>query len=141
MTAQAITLNLPGPLYNRLKQRAEKSRRSIEAELLEVVATAVPAADELPADLNEAVSPLLLLDDNALWRAARSHLPQAAAAQLESLHLKRQREGLTESETQTLNGLVRQYERYMLVRAQATALLKQRGHKVDELIDKPAGTK
>ncbi|HLB45739.1 MAG TPA: hypothetical protein VJL59_01815, partial [Anaerolineales bacterium] len=100
----------------------------------EVVATAVPIADELPPDLAEAISPLALLDNEALWRAARSHLPAEAASQMEELHLKRQREGLSEAEQQTLAGLVRQYERAMLVRAQAAALLKQRGYDVSELI-------
>jgi len=134
MTVQTVTLNLPGALYNRLKHRAEQAHRSIEAELLEVVATAVPLADELPAELAEAIAPLALLDDEALRRAARSHLPAEVAAQLERLHLKRQREGLTESESQTLAGLVRQYERAMLVRAQAAALLKQRGRDVSDLV-------
>jgi len=134
MTVQPVTLNLPGPLYNRLKRLAEQAHRTVEAELLEVVATAVPVADELPADLVEAISPLALLDDEALWRAARSRLSPAVAAQMESLHLKRQREGLTEAEAQTLAGLVRQYERAMLVRAHAAALLKQRGHDVSGLI-------
>ena len=134
MAVQSITLNLPSALYNRLKRRAEQTRRTVEAELLEVVATAVPIADELPPDLAEAISPLALLDDEALWRAARSHLPAEAASQMEELHLKRQREGLSEAEQQTLAGLVRQYERAMLVRAQAAALLKQRGYDVSELI-------
>ena len=134
MAVQSITLNLPSALYNRLKRRAEQTRRTVEAELLEVVATAVPIADELPPDLAEAISPLALLDDEALWRAARSHLPAEAASQMEELHLKRQREGLSEAEQQTLAGLVRQYECAILVRAQAAALLKQRGHDVSELI-------
>ena len=134
MAVRSITLNLPSALYNRLKQRAEQTRRTVEAELLEVVATAVPIADELPPDLAEAISPLALLDDEALWRAARSHLPAEAASQMEELHLKRQREGLSEAEQQTLARLVRQYERAMLVRAQAAALLKQRGHDVSGLI-------
>jgi len=134
MTVQSITVNLPSALYNRLKRRAEQTRRTVEAELLEVVATAVPIADELPPDLAEAISPLALLDNEALWRAARSHLPAEAASQMEELHLKRQREGLSEAEQQTLAGLVRQYERAMLVRAQAAALLKQRGYDVSELI-------
>ena len=136
MTIQPVTLNLPSHLYNRLKRRAEQAHRTVEAELLEVVASAVPVADELPADLNEAISPLGLLNDEALWRAARSYLPAEAAAQMENLHLKRQREGLTGAEAQTLAGLVRQYERAMLVRAQAAALLKQRGHNVSELARK-----
>ena len=136
MSVQPITLNLPSALYARLQRRAAQSRRSIEAELLDVVAAAVPVADELPADLSEALSPLALLDDHALERAARSHLAPEAAAQLEELHLKRQREGLSESEAQTLAGLVRQYERAMLVRAQAAALLKQRGHNVPDLVER-----
>ncbi|HKZ86096.1 MAG TPA: hypothetical protein VJ793_20870 [Anaerolineae bacterium] len=141
MTVQSVTLNLPSALYARLKQRAERSRRTVEAELLEVVAAAVPIADELPVDLNEAISPLTLLDDDALWRAARSRLAPEAAADMERLHLKRQHEGLSEAEAQSLAGLVRQYERAMLVRAQAAALLKQRGFDVSELIADRKATK
>jgi len=134
MTVQPVILDLPRPLYNRLKRRADQARRTVEDELIQVVATAVPVGDELPADLDEAISPLSLLDDDALWRAARTHLPTEAAAQMENLHLKRQRKGLTEPEAQILTGLVRQYERTMLVRAQAAALLKQRGCDVSELL-------
>jgi hypothetical protein len=133
MTVQSVTLNLPSPLYERLKRRAEQAHRTVEAELLDVVVTAIPMGDELPSDLSEAISPLALLDDAALWRAACSHLPVEAATEMEHLHLKRQREGLTVSEAQVLAGLVRQYERAMLIRAQAAALLKQRGHDVSEL--------
>lgn len=134
MSVQPITINLPTILYSRLRRRAEQSRHTVEAELLEVVTTAVPVADDLPADLSEAISPLSLLNDAALWRAARSRLASETAAQLEVLHLKRQRDGLTATEEQILAGLVRQYERVMLVRAQAAALLKQRGQDVSELL-------
>lgn len=98
MSVQPVTVNLPTILYSRLRRRAEQSRHTVEAELLEVVTTAVPVADDLPADLSEAISPLSLLNDAALA------------------------------------GLVRQYERVMLVRAQAAALLKQRGQDVSELL-------
>lgn len=46
MTIQPVTSNLPAHLYNRLKRRAEQAHRTVEAELLEVVASAVPVADE-----------------------------------------------------------------------------------------------
>jgi plasmid stability protein len=134
MTVQAITLNLPETLYDWLKQRAEQTQRSIEDELLETVATAIPLTEELPDDLNEAISHLHLLDDQTLWRAARSHLSAEVATEMEQLHLKRQREGLTENETQILNNRVHQYEQTMLIRAQAAALLKQRGYDVSELV-------
>ena len=137
MTVQSVTLNVPSALYDRLERRAAQTHRTVEDVLLDASATAVPLADDLPPDLAEALSPLALLDDAALWRAARSHLSAEAAAELEALHLKRQREDLTDIETQTLARLVRQYERAMLVRAQAAALLKQRGYDVAEFI---AGT-
>jgi plasmid stability protein len=134
MTTQSLTLHVPESLFSRLKERADQSHRSVEAETLEVLATAVPPAEELPADFAEALDPLALLDDAALWEAARRRLAPEVATQLDELHLKRQREGLTEAERQTLATLVRRYELIMLVRAQAAAFLKQRGHDVHELL-------
>jgi plasmid stability protein len=137
MTVQSLTLNVPEALYHRLKRRAEQTHRPVEDEALDVLAAGVPVADELPPDLVEAISPLALLDDEALERAAGSRLAAEAAAQMEELHLKRQRQGLTDAEAQTLAALVRQYERAMLVRAQAAALLHQRGHDVTPLLTPP----
>ena len=134
MTIQVVTLHLPSSLYERLKRQAEQADRTIEAELLDVVTTAVPAEDLLPAYLEEAVTPLATLDDDALWQAARRHLPKKTATQIERLHLKRQQEGLTNTETESLADAMRQYERTMLVRARAAALLKQRGYDVSELL-------
>jgi hypothetical protein len=91
-------------------------------------------AEKRPADLEEALAPLTVLDDEALWRAARSQLVAEAAAELDELHRKAQREGLTEAETQTVAARVRQYEWAMLIRAQAAELLKQRGHDVSVLL-------
>jgi len=125
---------MPSTLYDRIKRRAEQAHRSIEAELLEAVAMAVPAADELSPDLAEAISSLAHLDDEILQRAARSHFSAEKAAELEVLHLKRQDEGLTEDEARRAAELTRQYERAMLIRAQAMALLMQRGYDVSGLI-------
>jgi plasmid stability protein len=133
MSSQSITLHLPDDLYMALKQRAEETHRTVEEELLDVVTARVPRPDALPDDLEEAISQLPLLRDDALWRAARSHLSTKAVGRIEALHFKRQREGLDESETQELAGLVRQYERAMLVRARAVALLAERGYDVSEL--------
>lgn len=134
VTTQSVTIRLPDSIYQQLKQLADRTRRSVEDELLEVVAAAVPVADELPEDLNGAISPLAALDDEALWRAARERFPSDAAERIESLGQKRGREGLTDAEAQEAAALVRQYERVMLVRARAAALLKQRGHDVSSLL-------
>ena len=86
MFTETLTLHLPDRLYARLQQRAQQSNRTLEAELLEVLSTAVPADESLPHPLAEEVSRLDDLDDAALWQAARSRLSAEKSAQLELLH-------------------------------------------------------
>lgn len=138
MATQSVTIQLPGPLYQQLRRRAEQSRRSVEDEVLEALAVAVPESDELPPELAEAISALALLDDDSLRLAARSHFSTESAEQLESLHEKRRTEGLTPEEERHVALLVRQYERAMLVRAHAARLLHERGHDVSHLLDDAA---
>lgn len=134
MTTQTVTLELPEALYEQIKAHAARTQRTVEAELLDIVVGAVPAVTDLPDDLAYAISQLSVLDDEALWRAARSHLSATAARKLERLNRKQQSEGLTDTERQTQATLLRQYERALLVRAQAASLLKQRGHDVSDLL-------
>ncbi len=134
MSTQTLTLHLPDRLYARLQLCAQQSNRTLEAELLEVLSTAVPADETLPYPLAEEVARLDDMDDAALWQAARSGLSVKASAQLEALHIKRQRESLSETDLRKLAELVSQYERSMLVRARAAAILKLRGHDVSGLV-------
>lgn len=90
--------------------------------------------NDLPADIAEAIAELYLLDDEALWRADRTFLAPEKAAEIEELHLKRQREELSASEAEALAARMKEYTRIMLVRARAAALLKQRGHDVSALL-------
>src|SRR5207249_3898785 len=61
MTIQTLTLNIPEPLYQRLKERAQRSNRPVEEETLDVLASVVPATDQLPAEFADAISQLTLL--------------------------------------------------------------------------------
>lgn len=133
MTLQTMTLDLPRPFYNRLKQRAERAQRTVEAELLEVAAVGMQAEEGLSPDLTQLVDSLRFLNDAELWRAAQSRLPTEVATQIEDLHLKRQFEGLTPNETEVLATLMRRYEQAILARAHAASLLKQRGYDVSIL--------
>jgi len=134
---QTLTLNVPGPLYDRLKHRAQRSNRTVEDETIDLLVAMMPTTDELSVDLAEAISHLSVLEDGSLWHAARAHLTPEDASRLEELHQKRQREGLDDTESRELPHLVRQFERFMLVRAQAAALLQQRGHDVSGLLNNP----
>jgi len=122
-----VTLELPGLLYQQLAHRAAEAHRSVEAELLDVVATAVPALDEAPSKLGDVVSSLAALDDEALLRAAESRMPAPLAARLEELNWKQQATGLNETESDEASRLVALYERTLLVRASAAKFLKDRG--------------
>lgn len=134
MPAHAITLHLPETLYERFRQRAEWSHRSLETELLEAVASAAPVGIELSPELIHAVEALEGLVDEELWRLARKAMSLEASQELEALHLKQRDEGLSQSEDAVRARLIQEYERTMLIRAQAAKLLKERGYDVSTLL-------
>jgi hypothetical protein len=134
MTAHAITLHLPETLYKRFRQRAEWSHRSLETELLDAVAAAAPVGDELSPELIEAVEALEDLKDEELWRLARQVMSREASQELEALHFKQRDKELSPPEDARRAKLIQEYERSMLIRAQAAKLLKDRGHAVSSLL-------
>jgi len=131
---EPITVNLPPIVYEHLKSKAEKTARSVEAELLDVLVNAIPLDEVLPDDMSKELASLSLLNDEALWDEAHRCLPAETANRLEMLHFKRQREGLSDDENQVLPALIRAYEAMMLRRAHAALLLKERGYDVDSLL-------
>jgi hypothetical protein len=134
MAAHAVTLRLPPPLFDHFQSRAERAHRSLEAELLDAVATAAADEEELPQDAARALRDLELLSDEELWRAARNRLSEDTRSQLEALNFKQQREELAPAEKETLEQLVHQYDQAVLLRAAAARLLKERGHEVSALL-------
>lgn len=132
MTTQTLTISIPEPIYERLRERAGATGRSVESEVLDLLATATSDDEGISVELREVLDSLALLDDEALWRAARMRLPDDISARLEALHLKRQRNGLIKAEEQETALHLRQYERTMLIRAHAAVLLKQRGFDVSD---------
>lgn len=135
MSAHAITLELPGPLYEHFKRRVERTHRSLEAELLDAVANAASVEDdELSPELLEALDAMTDLDDSELWQIARKTMASADSRRLEALHFKQRDEGLDADEDTDRRKLIQEYERTMLMRAQAARLLKERGRDVSGLV-------
>jgi plasmid stability protein len=133
MSPQTLTISMPANLYSRLKQCADVTQRSVEEELLELLTGAL-ADHTVPRDLAETAASLSSLDDARLWQVARGQLTDEASRELEALHWKRQREGLDPDEQQRTIELERLFDRIVLLRSQAAALLKQRGHDVGPLV-------
>ena len=134
MTAHAITLHLPEALYDHFKKRVKWTHRSLEDELLDAVASAASMEEELSPELTGAVEALEGLSDDELWRLARKTMPREASQKLEVLHFKQQDEGLDREEDATRAKLIHEYERTILIRAQAARLLKERGHDVSRIV-------
>lgn len=133
--SRTVTVDLPGEVYERLQQHADQARRPLEAELLDVILSALQQ-DALPDALTATLDQLRLLDSQTLQQMARSHLSTEESAQLEDFNLKQQAEGPDTHERQWRDDLLRQYERTVLIRAEAAGLLKERGIEIGTLVQR-----
>jgi plasmid stability protein len=133
MVQQTVTVHLPDVIYRQVQQRASRMRHSVEDELVAVVAAVLPTLDDLPSDIADKMAQLAFLADDELWRMARASLTPQESDQMQSLMFKRQSEGLTLQEQREAEHLLHRYDQTMLVRAQAAALLQERGHDISSL--------
>jgi len=133
MALQTVTMHLPEMLYRQVARRAQRMRRSVEDELVEVVSTAMPTMEALPSDIVDDLEQLTYLTDAEMWEAARTTLPRQNSERMQALVLKRQGVRLTAIEERELKRLTHLADRAMLVRAQAAVLLKERGHNIASL--------
>jgi len=122
---QSVVIDLPEDIYSKYKQRAEQMQRTVEAEIIEVIAKATPAKDELSTELEGLVTQLAFLEDKALTRIAQSKFPKKNSIKIESLHFKRQNEGFDEVENSQLAALMKKFERWFVLRNEALGLLMQ----------------
>ncbi len=133
MTDRTVTVTMPPALYEQLQQRAAQRQRSLEDELVLPLAAMMPPDAGRPADMANTVTSLGALDDTTLWQLARSRVADEDAARLAELGDKRQRVGLSSDELHEAEELIQRHDRVLVVRAEAAALLKQRGHDVSSL--------
>lgn len=131
-SAHQVILNLPAPLYQRVRRTAESMRRSVEDVLLDSVATALPPLTGLPDEVSDDLASLAFLNDSALWDVARSMLPAEHHHRMEELLAKKSQGRLNKQEQQVLDQLVQDYETLVLRRSQAALLLQRRGYDMSD---------
>lgn len=129
-----ITVELPEDVYVRLKERAARTHRSVESALRDLAATAARIDGELSPNIELKLALMALMDDGELLQAAQSRLSKRDVKRLESLHLRRQSNGLNDEEALESRHLSEQYDYVVLIRSQALFLLQQRGHDVNKLL-------
>lgn len=131
-----VHVPLPRPLFQRLQRIAEVTNRSVEDVLTTTVNAALPPMPDIPADLDEELAAMALFNDESLKAAARSSLAAAQQERLAQLSHVGGERSLTGAEQQELQHLLDLYDRAVLRRAKALAILAQRGYDIDVVGDK-----
>lgn len=131
MTVQNVTLALPEELYIRFQQTAQATRQSLADTLLHALRVGSPPRwEDAPPSFQSELAVLDRLDDNALWRIARSQRSAADTTHLAELIEKNTDDTLSETELQELEQLCYEADLFMLRKAHAAALLHWRGHTI-----------
>ncbi len=131
MTATSVTLQLPEYLYVRLQHAAQAMRQPLNEVLVRAVEVGSPPVwDDVPAAFQADLAALDRLDDESLWRVARSTQLDQDASRYQDLLDKNANGIITAGERAELTDLRIEADRFMLRKAHAAALLRWRGHQV-----------
>ena len=122
-----LELELSPALEDALSARARVNSRSLEDEARRLLQAS------LNLDLVNEREQLTVLDDTELWRVASRRVSSDESEQVQELIDRHKTVGLTTAEAEALERLQRYAQRVLLLRAEAAALLKVRGHDVSRL--------
>jgi plasmid stability protein len=132
MAEPTVTLTLPRAVYDALQHRAHQHQCRLEDEATLTLTAATGAGVELPDVLAAAIDALATLDDETLRHVSQSQPTVEDGILLDALVDKRRRQGLYPGEERRLAEVLDRYDRVMVLRAEAVALLHARGSDVGE---------
>jgi hypothetical protein len=128
MSDYSVTLPVPDYIYDRARQIAAGTAQSIEAVLLQQLKDAfADALPVLPPDEQRELDALTHLSDEALWTIAREQMAADRQARMRILMEANSQGMLDDMQRSELTMLVTQGQRLSLRKAQAAALLTERG--------------
>lgn len=131
MIERTVSVTLPEPLYERVRETAKASARSLQETLIRSIALLFPPLeDELPTELRPELAILSVANDAELRRIAENSMPPEQQARLEALAERGKVQSLSETEENALADLMAEARRLMLHKAEAYRLLAQRGYQV-----------
>ncbi|MGH2542117.1 MAG: hypothetical protein ACRDIB_04950 [Ardenticatenaceae bacterium] len=131
MSSYPITLPVPTHIYERARELADATKQPVEKILVEQLEEAFSEPlPRLPTNEQDELEALAHLSDAALWTIAREQMPEAQQLRLQALMDANSSGAITEPQHQELHRLVEQGQQLMLRKAQAAALLTERGHHV-----------
>jgi len=127
MSEKMVTVQLPESTFHKLKRASEITRRSIDDILVSTVNAALIAPPHLSPDLAAELATMHLFSDEALWAATHPSLFPTEQDRLYQLNHYAGERPLTPAEAAEQSTLIEKYQRSFLRRAQALAILAQRG--------------
>lgn len=139
MQEQTITVTLPPPLLDKLKRAAKLTYRSIDEVVASTIDAALIAPPDLPDDLAGELAAMRLLSDQALQAATYPSLSPADQERLRQLNHIAGERALTAAESAEQMALLDAYQRAVVRRAQALAILVERGYRIEAGMLAPVG--
>ncbi len=133
--APMVSVQVPEPIYRRLRRAAELTYRSVEDVLTTTVDAALPPAPDLPPDLADDLAAMAMFSDAALWAATEPSLSAAEQRRLRQLTHAGGLRLLSVAEKAEMQRLLEMYDRSVLRRAKALAILVQRGYELPDRSD------
>ena len=130
MTTQTVSVQVPEPIFRKLKRAADVTCRPVEEVLAATLNAALLEPSGLPPDLADELASMYLFSDDALWAATEPSLSPTEQRRLGQLNRIAGERPLTKAENAEQEQLLAAYHRSVLRRAQALAILAQRGHPI-----------
>ncbi len=130
MTTQTVSVQVPEPIFRKLKRAADVTCRPVEEVLAATLNAALPEPSGLPPELADELASMHLFSDDALWAATEPSLSPTEQRRLGQLNRIAGQRLLTKAEEAEQERLLAAYHRSVLRRAQALAILTQRGHPI-----------
>jgi len=127
---QTLTLTLPDSVISKLQRASALTYRSVDEIVAVAVDTTLTAEDELPDELSAELAAMRIFSDDALWAATQPSMSAFEQERLAQINEEAHERPLSTAEQAEQTDLLAAYHRSVLRRAQALALLKQRGHDI-----------
>lgn len=125
-----VHLQIPESTYHKLVRAAELTYRSVNEIVVQAIESSLPTAANWPPALANELGAMHLLNDSALWAATQPTFSAAQQQRLAQLNQQAGEQPLTPAEQTEQEALLTAYQSAVVRRAQALAILKQRGFEI-----------
>ena len=137
MAQQQITISVSDETYETFQQFAARERRSLEEAVIAAMQLALHAESALPEDWQSALDAMAWLDTPTLQQIIERGAETEEIVLLKALSEQRQQVKTPAADEAIIRALIKQHDRAVLIRAQALALLHQRGEDVSAIVVQP----